>query len=506
MPRTRYHNLVNASLRRAAFVLILAYAAFLRLHALTTTPPGLYRDEAVNGNNVLAALETHRFAVFYPENNGREGLYINVTAPFVAWFGNQAWALRLPAAIFGVLTVAALYLLGAECFGPWTGLAAAFFLATSFWHVNFSRLAFRVIAAPCFLVWSVYLLLAGMRRARWWLVATAGAVYGLGFYTYIAYRATPLLMAFLLRRAGARICRIFSLAAAALAAPLALYFVRHPGDFWERAGGVSVLHNPHPALELLLNTWRTARMFFRRGDLNWRHNIAYRAELYWPVAALFALGVIIAIWHACRRPRSAAFQAAMPASQPASLQEPGMPPWQAESLRYRPATNYALPLVWLAVAALPVVLSDDVLPHALRSLLMAPAVFLLAAVGARAAFTFAAARFGPRSATAAAALVLLCLAWEPYHSYFDVWARDPHVPPAFDAAAADLSRRILRTPADKIVIVPPEDDIVAAPVKFLTGSYTAREQRRRRIRYVPAAGCPPGAPFCLLPGAARYDK
>jgi hypothetical protein len=74
MPRTRYHNLVNAYLRRAAFALILAYAAFLRLHALTTTPPGLYRDEAMNGNNALAALETHRFAVFYPENNGREGL------------------------------------------------------------------------------------------------------------------------------------------------------------------------------------------------------------------------------------------------------------------------------------------------------------------------------------------------------------------------------------------------------------------------------------------------
>ncbi len=489
---TRYHSLVNAYWRRAALVLILGYAAFLRLHALSSAPPGLYRDEAMNGNNALEALESHRFAVFYPENNGREGLYINVAAAFVGWFGNEAWALRLPAAVFGLLTVAGLYLLGAECFGAWTGLAAAFFLATSFWHVNFSRMALRAIAAPCFLAWSVYLLLAGMRRARWWLVAAAGAVYGLGFYTYIAYRATPLLMAFLLRRAGARVRRLFSLMAAAVAAPLALYFARHPEAFWERSGRLSVLHNPHPAVELLLNTWRTARMFFRRGDLNWRHNIAYRAELYWPVAALFALGVVVAAAHVYR---SRGRKRPMPA---------GMPAWQAESLRYG-GGSYALPLVWLAMAALPVVLSDDVLPHALRSLLMTPAVFLLAAVGAREVYTFLAARLGPRAAAVAAAVILVWLAWEPYHSYFDVWARNPNVPTAFDAATVDLAQRIRRAPGDKVVVVPLKDDLAAAPVMFLTGTYTANQQRARHIRYVPAAACPPGAAFCVS-GAARYDK
>jgi 4-amino-4-deoxy-L-arabinose transferase-like glycosyltransferase len=472
----RYHSLVNAYWRRAALVLILGYAAFLRLHALTTTPPGLYRDEAMNGNNALETLETHSFAVFYPENNGREGLYINVAVAFVGWFGNQAWTLRLPAAIFGVLTVAGLYLLGAECFGAWTGLAAAFFLATSFWHVNFSRMALRAITAPCFLVWSVYLLLSGMRRAKWWLLAAAGVIYGLGFYTYIAYRATPLLLAFLLRRATARVRRLFSLTAAAVAAPLALYFARHPRAFWERSGGISVLHNPHPAAELLLNTWRTARMFFRRGDLNWRHNIAYRAELYWPVAALFALGVLLA---AVRVYRSRGHKGAAP---------------------------YSLPLAWLAMAALPVVLSDEMLPHALRSLLMTPAVFLLAAVGAHQAYAWLAARFGPRAAGAAVAVILIWLAWEPWHSYFDVWARNPNVPPAFDAATVDLAERIRRTPGDKIVVVPLEDDMAAAPLMFLTRTYTANEQRARHIRYLPAAVCPPGAAFCLAAGAARYDK
>ena len=460
--------------RRVAFVLILGYAAFLRLYALATAPPGLYRDEAMNGNNALEALETHRFAVFYPENNGREGLYIDVAAASVAWFGNEPWALRLPAAIFGVLTVAGVYLLGAECFGAWTGLAAAFFLATSFWHMNFSRLAFRVIAAPCFLAWSVYLLLAGIRRARWGLVAAAGVIYGLGFYTYIAYRATPLLLAFLLRRADARTRRIFCWVAAAFTAPLALDFIRHRGNFWERAGVVSVFHNQHPALELLLNTWRTARMFFSRGDLNWRHNIAYRAELYWPVAALFAVGVLIAAFRIYRDRKATAL--------------------------------YALPLAWLAVAALPVVISDDVLPHALRSLLMTPAVFLLAAVGARGLYELLARRLPARVLHCATVLIVLWLAWEPYHSYFGVWARNPSVPAAFDAGATDLARRIRQTPGDKIVFVPEADDTAAAPVMFLTGSYTAHGRRRQHIRYVPAAACPPEAAFCMVADATRYHK
>ena len=510
--------------RRLAVILILGYAAFLRLYLLTTTPPGLYRDEAMNGNNALEALETHRWAVFYPENNGREGLYADVASAVIAWWGDEAWAVRLPAAIFGILTVGGVYLLGSACFGAGTGLAAAFFLATSFWHVNFSRLGFRAIAAPCLLVWAAWLLTAGMRRSKWWLVAAAGAVYGLGFYTYIAYRATPLVAWFLLRRASTRMRWLFAIPAGVVAAPLAVYFARHPGDFWERAGGISVLRNAHPAWEVALNVWRTGRMFFTRGDLNWRHNIAWRGELYWPVAALFAVGVLVSavrLWNG----RGAAFVGAMPASWRGFALRSRMPAWtpawQAESLlhggpcsggpkadgsklRFLPA--YGLPLVWLAVAALPVVFSDDVLPHALRSLLMTPAVFLLAAVGARELYGWLAARSGQRAARAAAAALLVWLAWEPYHSYFEVWARNANVPPAFDAAAMDLARRIRGTPGEKIVYVPASDAMAAAPVMFLTGSYTARGQRERQIRYVPTAACPAGARFCVEDGAARYHN
>jgi 4-amino-4-deoxy-L-arabinose transferase-like glycosyltransferase len=413
----------SVPIKRAVLILILAYAAFLRLYRLADLPPGLYRDEAANGTDARRG-----FAIFYPANNGREGLFIDIQAVSIAAFGNEPWALRLPSAVFGVLTVGGLYLLGAELFGEEAGLLAAFFLATSFWHLNFSRIGLRAISAPCFLVWSLWLLLTGMRRARSLLLVFAAIVYGLGFYTYIAYRITPLLIAIVLyrMRASRRASLLFTATAALTIAPLAIYFALHPAALTEYPERISVLHHSQPAWEVVLNVWRTFRMFFRHGDPNWRHNAAYRAELYWPVAALFAAGVIL-------------------------------------SVMWRRKFVYAIPLVWLFVAAIPVVLSGDTLPHALRSLLMAPAVFLLAAIAAREAM----ARV--RLPAAAIAVIAVWLAWEPYHTYFEVWAKNPNVAEAFDIEAVQLARRLRQTPGEKTVLVPASNPMLAEPILFLAG-------------------------------------
>ena len=129
-------------------ILIIALAIFFRFYQLDSFPPGLYPDEAMNGNNALVALETGSFKMFYPENNGREGLFINLQALPVGIFGNQPWSLRAVSAIIGVLTVIGLYLLTKELFGWRLGALSSFLLAISFWHVNFSRIGFRAIMLP----------------------------------------------------------------------------------------------------------------------------------------------------------------------------------------------------------------------------------------------------------------------------------------------------------------------------------------------------------------------
>jgi 4-amino-4-deoxy-L-arabinose transferase-like glycosyltransferase len=462
----------------ATLVAIVALAAFLRLWRLRELPPGLYADEAMDGNNAVEALENHRFQVFYPEDNGREGMYINLAALSIACFGNQAWALRLPSALFGVLTVAGLAFLGAELFDGPVGLLAAFFLATSFWHMLLSREAFRAIAAPCFLTWALYLLLAARRRTdrppaesfAAGTMALAGVIYGLGFYTYIAYRATPLLVALLLRRANWKRAALFTASAAVVAAPLAAYFATHPGTFAGRTAQLSVSDGrpaAQAAVQVVLNTWRTARMFFVHGDYNWRHNYPWRAELFWPVAGFLLLGLI------------------------------------------RRREGKAVVLAWLAVAALPVVLSREDVPHALRSILLLPPVMLLAALGAQGLWGYVLKRVPAPAVAACAALLLAGLAYEPYHTYFDRWALNPQMPQAFDIGAAGVARKIQSLPRDeeKYVVTPPGADMLPQPVMFLTGSYTPRQQAAAHIHYLAEPDCArarerfPGAHvFCLAPG------
>ncbi len=279
--------------KRTVFGLLLGIiilASFLRLYHITQTPPGLYPDEAMDGNNALEVIQTGHFQPFYVEDNGREGLYVNILVFFIKSFGNKPWVVRLPAAIAGIATVLGMYALVAELFesdmgqvtsdkeevgnknllpvtshlSPYLPLLASFLLATSFWHVNFSRIGFRAILAPLCLVWALYFFLKAIKRnkgqvtsdkeevvnknlslvtSHWSLfyALLAGIIFGLGFYTYIAYRVMPLLfllfIPFFRKIPGFwKKTAVFIVAAIIVALPIGIYFAQHPADFFGRVG------------------------------------------------------------------------------------------------------------------------------------------------------------------------------------------------------------------------------------------------------------------------------
>jgi 4-amino-4-deoxy-L-arabinose transferase-like glycosyltransferase len=502
------HSVLTRVSPRTWLILILCLAAFLRFYQITTVPAGIQVDEAMNGSNILEILETGRVQVFYPENVGREGLFINLQAPFVDWFGNTPWALRIPSAIFGVLTVWGVYLLAVEMFSTSIGLLASFFVATSYWHMHFSRVGLRAICAPFFLTWGLYFLLAGMRRVRQaqpaiaWMVV-AGAVYGLGFHTYIAYRTTGALVAGVLlyyffhaRREGWpgafwKASASFAAAAVLVVGPLLLYFARNPGTFFGRTTQISIYRTDHPYSTLLLNIWKTAQMFFFEGDTNWRHNYDGQRELFWPVAILFAFGCAMAL--------SAI--------------------WKKQERWF----SYAVALVWIFLSAVPVVLSDDGVPHALRSILMIPAVFMLAAAGADRAYGYLAETVPQPARIAGVVLLLLFCCYEPYHTYFDLWATNPNVPPNYSASMVRLAEQFNRMPRSvpryfALTSTGPSANgipVMFQPFVYLTRSYTRKEQEETNIHYLtpetyrpPNAGHPPaaGKTFCeqvqaSMPGA-----
>ncbi len=364
--------------------IILAVASFFRLWHITETPPGLYPDEAMNGTNAQEAIRTGHYKIFYPENNGREGLFINIQSLSLRAFGNEPWALRVVSAIFGILTILGLYLMTRELLQKTTeyheriALFAAFFMATLFWHINFSRIGFRAITVPFWLVWSFYWIFRMIReletgneklpKAEGFAIL-AGIVYGLGFHTYIAYRVTPPLLlvlffigwkkykAGILKKCFPCIFTLFLFAAFVAALPIGYYFLNNPADFSGRTAQVSVLASATPAHDLLLNAAKTYGMLFWTGDYNWRHNYAGAPELWWPMAVLFGLGLLISL--------GAVFATRSPKRMITQIF----------------TAPHGLLIVWFFVLSIPSVISNEGLPHALRTIGMIPPVMIFAALG-----------------------------------------------------------------------------------------------------------------------------
>lgn len=466
--------------RKNAFWLVfivLIIATFFRLYQLKQLPPGLYPDEAMNGNNAVETIQTGQYKIYYPENNGREGLFIAIQSLSLRLFGmNEPWALRLPSALFGILTVLGLYFLGRELLSRKAGLIASFFLATSFWHINFSRIGFRAIMAPFFLVWAMYFLLLAFRRSsekrEYGFAAVLGGIsFGLGFYTYIAYRVAPLLLLLFIpffkdHRNFWRIMRLFLVTTFLAALPIGWYYLSHPGDFFGRTAQISVFSMPNPLLELGTNILKTIGMFFVSGDWNWRHNLAGSPELFWPVALLFLAGIFLGARAIFRR---------------------SSPPETGTDRRFA----FLFLFAWLLLAFAPVVISSEGLPHALRSILMLPPVMLLAGYGAAILWDFL-RKESPALTLALGTAVAVLLIGNAYVSYFILWGGNPNVQGAFAADYAAIGREMNRLPVEvpKYAVVQTGGVEVrgipmpAQTVMFITNSYLPEAQKEKNIHYL----------------------
>ncbi|WP_420629474.1 ArnT family glycosyltransferase [Candidatus Leptofilum sp.] len=286
----------------ALLLLAVGTAVFLRLYNLGIWPPGLYRDEAFNGLDALRALDGE-FALFFTANNGREPLYITLTALSVALFGRTVLAVRLVAAVVGSLTTLLVYKLGRCWFGWRVGLLAAWLWAITLWPVHLSRIGLRTILLPAALALTFWLGTEAYRRRKvgWWLAA--GIAYGLGFYTYLAIRFTPLLLltlvAFLLCQGRRDWLRRgvgwFLLGTAVTLLPLALFYLQNPDLLLGRTGQVSILNPTINGGNLWGTLWqqigRSLGLFFWQGDTIVRHNPAGRPFFDWLMAVPFLLGL-----------------------------------------------------------------------------------------------------------------------------------------------------------------------------------------------------------------------
>ncbi|HRU54768.1 MAG TPA: glycosyltransferase family 39 protein [Candidatus Sumerlaeia bacterium] len=198
---------------RFALLIILFVGGFFRVWNLGSNPPALFRDEAEKGYSAWTigrmggyfyfagfagqpSIRFQRFPVFINVMGvWTSATYQYCAAPFTALGGLNEWTIRLPAALAGTATILMLYLL----VFAWTGSASAAlfsagFLAVSPWHIIFSRWAAQGIFVPLCIATALFFFQIGINHKPRHLILSA-LFFAIAFYTYeVARIFVPLIL------------------------------------------------------------------------------------------------------------------------------------------------------------------------------------------------------------------------------------------------------------------------------------------------------------------------
>ncbi len=267
-------------------------------------------------------------------------------------------AMRVTAALFGLLGVLAVFALGDEMRRYDRRLTRAFpllaaaALAVMRWHVHFSRMGIEPVIVPLEWAAASWLLLRGWRTGSRWSFAGCGAVLAASMYTYQAAWVIPILVAFTalllwltgadrevereteenreekregvddLVQSGAQTpapspqslpptphaplpgLLLAAAVAALLVLPLVLFFLRNPDLLLLRPAQIAITGQEAAATGVGHNALASIKMFVPlpgNGDLDPRRNLPGAPALSLWLAIPFWIGVGMALWRV-RRP------------------------------------------------------------------------------------------------------------------------------------------------------------------------------------------------------------
>ncbi len=390
-------------------VIIIALATLLRFWQLGSIPPSPDWDEASLGYNAYSILHTGRdeYGKQFPiilESFGdyKPALYAYLSIPSIAIFGLSTFSVRLPSAIFGVLTVLAVYFLVKELLSRGQELKekdplinenwklkipiiAAALLAVSPWHIQFSRVAFETNVGVALSVFAALFFLYGLRRNR--LLLLSAAFFGVELYAYQSDKVfAPLLLFVLVVIYFRKLLRVqkryligailigllvsFPMAFSVLSNSTTLsraasvsIFSGQSDDFARNADKLLLDHQRHDILGLLLDNRRVlfareiVANYISHWDLNWlyvkgdipRHHAPGMGLLYLVMAPFLFIGFYKLLFG-----------------------------------RYPKRMRFTL-LAWFLIAPIPASITTGV-PHAVRTMHFLPAITIIEAIGVAAAW------------------------------------------------------------------------------------------------------------------------
>lgn len=173
------------------FLILILFSSFLvRTWNLSSVPSGLYWDEMDAGYQAYSILKTGKdyfgnFPGLIVQSfaDYRAPVFIYSLIPFIGTFGLNGLAVRIPAALFGVVCVYLIYILGKTLFkSEKIGLTAALFMGFSPWNIQYSRMSFEVTLMISLFLGGLVCFFKGFKNSKFWILS--GFLFGLSILTY----------------------------------------------------------------------------------------------------------------------------------------------------------------------------------------------------------------------------------------------------------------------------------------------------------------------------------
>lgn len=196
-------------------VFVVTLAFFVRVYKVTSIAPSLSWDEVSIGYNAYSILKTGRdehgkflpVDAFVAYGDYKPPLAVYLTVPFVAVFGLNELAVRLPSVIAGTLAVVFTYLIVGELFykryndyknyNCYIPLVSALLLTISPWHIQLSRAGWEANIALTILLLGIWFVLKARQNPRLLIVCWIPLVLAMYAFNSARYVA-PLLGALFL--------------------------------------------------------------------------------------------------------------------------------------------------------------------------------------------------------------------------------------------------------------------------------------------------------------------
>lgn len=190
--------------KNKAIVIILVVGFMIRIVALGYNPPSLNWDEVSHGYNAYSVLKTGKDEwgrtlplIFRAYGDYKLPVYIYLTIPFVAVFGLNAWAVRLPSALSGLGSIIFTYLLVKKLTkNKNLSILSAAFVAFEPWTFFVSRAALEANLALFLITAATYFFINSLKKGRSLVISVI--FFGLSVWTYNTARIfVPLFLLFL---------------------------------------------------------------------------------------------------------------------------------------------------------------------------------------------------------------------------------------------------------------------------------------------------------------------